>query len=179
MSRIGRLPIELPKGVTASVDANNLVAVKGPMGQLTQQIHPDIIIEQEGETLFVKRPSDNKMHRSLHGLSRALIFNMVSGVSQGFQKGLDLVGTGYRAQVSGKKLVLTVGYSHPVEIDPPEGITFECPSNTKIYVKGIDKQVVGEIAANVRKVRKPEPYLGKGIKYETEVVRRKEGKTGN
>jgi large subunit ribosomal protein L6 len=179
MSRIGRLPIKLPQGVSASIDDANVVSVSGPKGQLNQKIHQDITVKQEEGTLFVSRPSDNKLHRSLHGLSRSLIFNMVNGVANGYQKGLDLVGTGYRAQVNGKILVLTVGYSHPVEINPPEGIQFECPTNTKVLVKGIDKQLVGEVAANVRKVRKPEPYLGKGIKYENEVVRRKEGKSGN
>ncbi len=178
MSRIGRLPVAIPAGVTVKVDENNLVTVKGPKGELSQQIHPDMKIEIEGATLSVNRPSDDKMHRSLHGLSRTLINNMVIGVTAGYQKALDVVGVGYRAQMQGKNLVLTIGYSHPVEMVPVNGIAFECPTPNKIIVKGIDKQLVGEIAANVRSVREPEPYHGKGIKYETEVIRRKEGKTG-
>lgn len=178
MSRIGRLPVVIPAGVTVKVEDNNVVTVKGPKGQLTQKIHPDMILENEAGVLHVKRPSESKNHKSLHGLSRSLIHNMVVGVTEGYQKGLDIVGVGYRAQVQGKKLVINIGYSHPVEMDPPEGITFECPAPTKVLVKGIDKQLVGAIAANVRSVREPEPYLGKGIKYETEVIRRKEGKTG-
>ena len=164
MSRIGRLPVAIPAGVTVKVDDNNVVTVKGPKGELTQHIHPDMKIEIEGATL--------------HGLSRRLIHNMVIGVTEGFQKGLDVVGVGYRAQLQGKNLVLTIGYSHPVEMVPPAGIAFECPTPNKILVKGIDKQLVGAVAANVRTVREPEPYHGKGIKYETEVIRRKEGKTG-
>ena len=145
---------------------------------MTQHIHNDMKIEIEGATLRVSRPSDDKMHRSLHGLSRTLINNMIIGVTQGYQKALDVVGVGYRAQMQGKNLVLTIGYSHPVEMVPVDGIAFECPTPNKIIVKGIDKQLVGAIAANVRSVREPEPYHGKGIKYETEVIRRKEGKTG-
>ena len=148
------------------------------VGELTQHIHNDMKIEIEGATLRVSRPSDDKMHRSLHGLSRTLINNMIIGVTQGYQKALDVVGVGYRAQMQGKNLVLTIGYSHPVEMVPVDGIAFECPTPNKIIVKGIDKQLVGAIAANVRSVREPEPYHGKGIKYETEVIRRKEGKTG-
>lgn len=178
MSRIGRLPVAIPAGVTVKVDDKNVVTVKGPKGELTQHIHPDMKIEIEGATIHVNRPSDDKMHRSLHGLSRTLIHNMVIGVTEGFQKGLDVVGVGYRAQIQGKNLVLTIGYSHPVEMVPPAGIAFECPTPNKILVKGIDKQLVGAVAANVRTVREPEPYHGKGIKYETEVIRRKEGKTG-
>ena len=178
MSRIGRLPVAIPAGVTVKVDEKNVVTVKGPKGELTQNIHPDMKITIEGAVLTVTRPSDDKMHRSLHGLSRTLINNMVVGVTAGYQKALDVVGVGYRAQVTGKNLVLTIGYSHPVEMVPAEGITFECPTPNKILVKGIDKQLVGATAANVRSVREPEPYHGKGIKYETEVIRRKEGKTG-
>lgn len=178
MSRIGRLPVTIPAGVTVKIADNNAVCVKGPKGELTQNIHPDMKINVEGAVLTVERPSDNKMHRSLHGLSRTLINNMVVGVTAGYQKNLDIVGVGYRAALQGKNLVLTIGYSHPVEIAPVDGIVFECPAPTKIAVKGIDKQLVGEVAANIRKVREPEPYHGKGIKYETEVVRRKEGKTG-
>ena len=178
MSRIGRLPVAIPAGVTVKVDEKNVVTVKGPKGELTQNTHPDMKITIEGAVLTVTRPSDDKMHRSLHGLSRTLINNMVVGVTEGYVKALDVVGVGYRAQVTGKNLVLTIGYSHPVEMVPAEGITFECPNPNKILVKGIDKQVVGAVAANVRSVREPEPYHGKGIKYETEVIRRKEGKTG-
>ena len=178
MSRIGRLPVAIPAGVTVKVDEKNVVTVKGPKGELTQNIHPDMKITIEGAVLTVTRPSDDKMHRSLHGLSRTLINNMVVGVTTGYVKALDVVGVGYRAQVTGKNLVLTIGYSHPVEMVPAEGITFECPTPNKILVKGIDKQLVGATAANVRSVREPEPYHGKGIKYETEVIRRKEGKTG-
>ena len=178
MSRIVRLPVAIPAGVTVKVDEKNVVTVKGPKGELTQNIHPDMKITVEGAVLTVTRPSDDKMHRSLHGLSRTLINNMVVGVTTGYQKALDVVGVGYRAQVTGKNLVLTIGYSHPVEMVPAEGITFECPTPNKILVKGIDKQLVGAVAANVRSVREPEPYHGKGIKYETEVIRRKEGKTG-
>ena len=178
MSRIGRLPVAIPAGVTVKVDDHNVVTVKGPTGELTQHIHNDMKIEIEGATLRVSRPSDDKMHRSLHGLSRTLINNMIIGVTQGYQKALDVVGVGYRAQMQGKNLVLTIGYSHPVEMVPVDGIAFECPTPNKIIVKGIDKQLVGAIAANVRSVREPEPYHGKGIKYETEVIRRKEGKTG-
>ncbi|MDR3085340.1 MAG: 50S ribosomal protein L6 [Christensenellaceae bacterium] len=178
MSRIGRLPVAIPAGVTVNVSENNLVSVKGPMGQLSQQIHPEMIIQLEGNVLTVSRPSEQKNHKSLHGLSRTLINNMVVGVTSGFTRTLDIVGVGYRAQVQGKNLVINIGYSHPVEMAPAAGISFECPSPTRIVVKGIDKQLVGAVAANVRSVRKPEPYLGKGIKYDDEVIRRKEGKTG-
>jgi large subunit ribosomal protein L6 len=178
MSRIGRLPIKVPAGVTVTVGDGNAVAVKGPKGQLSQKIHADMTISQEGGIITVTRPSDEKAHRALHGLSRTLINNMVVGVTEGFSKNLELVGTGYRAAVNGKKLTLTVGYSHPVEFDPPKDVTFETPAPNRITVKGIDKQVVGMLAANIRDVRPPEPYLGKGIKYEGEFVRRKAGKAG-
>lgn len=177
MSRIGRAPIEIPAGVEVTCNGT-LVTVKGPKGTLTHNVHPDMTVTVEGNTIHVTRPSDDKLHRSLHGLTRTLIHNMVIGVTEGFQKGLDVVGVGYRAQLQGKNLVLTIGYSHPVEMVPPAGIAFECPTPNKILVKGIDKQLVGAVAANVRTVREPEPYHGKGIKYETEVIRRKEGKTG-
>ncbi|MGI6200978.1 MAG: 50S ribosomal protein L6 [Christensenellales bacterium] len=178
MSRIGKMPIALPKGVSVSVSEDNLVTVKGPKGELKQNINPDITVTVEGDTLTVTRPSDDKNHRALHGLSRALIHNMVVGVTEGFEKALTLEGVGYRAQKQGKKLVLTVGYSHPVEFEEPEGITFETPAQTRVVIKGIDRQKVGNVAATIRKVREPEPYLGKGIRYENEHIRRKEGKTG-
>ena len=178
MSRIGRAPIAIPAGVEIKVEDNNVVTVKGPKGTLTQQFDPNMAIAMENGHLTVSRPNDNKENRALHGLTRTLIHNMVIGVTEGFQKGLDVVGVGYRAQIQGKNLVLTIGYSHPVEMVPPAGIAFECPTPNKILVKGIDKQLVGAVAANVRTVREPEPYHGKGIKYETEVIRRKEGKTG-
>ncbi|WP_102349438.1 50S ribosomal protein L6 [Bacillus sp. Marseille-P3661] len=176
MSRIGRLPLELPQGVTITLD-ENVLTVKGPKGELTRAFHPDMNIKVEDNTLVVERPSDNKEHRSLHGTTRSIIGNMVEGVTNGYTRGLELIGVGYRATKSGSKLVLNVGYSHPVEIEPEEGIEIEVPSNTKVIVKGIDKERVGAIAANIRDVRPPEPYKGKGIRYEGEFVRRKEGKT--
>ena len=178
MSRIGKLPVKIDAGVTITVDDSNVVTVKGPKGTLSQQMHPDMQIEQDNGVLTVKRPSDDKAHRALHGLTRSLIHNMVVGVTAGFETKLEIVGTGYRAQLQGKNLVLNMGYSHPVEFQPIEGITFEVPAPNKISVKGIDKQVVGQVAANVREVRPPEPYKGKGIRYEGEVVLRKEGKAG-
>ena len=178
MSRIGKLPIAVPKGVDVKLSGDNVLTVKGSKGTLTKQFHKDMIIKVEGEQITVERPSDLKMHKSLHGLTRTLVNNMVEGVTNGYQKALDINGVGYRAQKQGKKLVLTLGYSHPVEMDDPEGITTEVPAPNKIIVKGIDKQVVGEVAAKIREKRPPEPYKGKGIKYETEVIRRKEGKTG-
>ncbi|OPX43004.1 50S ribosomal protein L6 [Ruminiclostridium hungatei] len=178
MSRIGKLPIAVPKGVDIKLSGDNVLTVKGSKGTLTKQFHKDMIIKVEGEQILVERPSDLKMHKSLHGLTRTLVNNMVEGVTNGYQKALDINGVGYRAQKQGKKLVLTLGYSHPVEMDDPDGITTEVPAPNKIIVKGIDKQVVGEIAAKIREKRPPEPYKGKGIKYENEVIRRKEGKTG-
>lgn len=178
MSRIGKLPVSILSGVTITVGDDNTVTVKGPKGQLTQKISSEMILEQENGVLTVKRPSDDKRHRALHGLSRTLINNMVVGVSSGFTKNLEIIGVGYRAQKQGNKLVLNVGYSHPVEFEEPQGITFDVPTPNKISVTGIDKQQVGQIAANIRAVREPEPYKGKGIKYDYEVVRRKEGKTG-
>lgn len=177
MSRIGRKPITVPSGVDVTLD-NSVITVKGPKGTLTRELHKDIKVTVEGNVITVERPSDNKLHRSLHGTTRSVVSNMVSGVTEGFSKSLELVGVGYRASLSGKKLVLNVGYSHPVEITPEEGIEFEVPSNTKIIVKGINKERVGEYAAKIRSVREPEPYKGKGIKYSDEVIRRKEGKTG-
>lgn len=178
MSRIGRLPIEVPKGVDIKIDENNNVTVKGQKGTLSKSFHKDMIIKLEGSTLTVQRPSEDKMHKSLHGLTRTLLNNMVVGVTNGYEKGLDINGVGYRAQKQGKKLVLTLGYSHPVEMEEPEGITVDVPTQNKLIVKGIDKQAVGEFAAKIRSKREPEPYKGKGIKYDTEVIRRKEGKTG-
>ena len=178
MSRIGRLPITIPAGVTVTVDENNLVTVKGPKGTLSQQVNPDITLKQEGNTLTLHRPTDNKNHRAMHGLYRALVHNMVVGVTDGFTKGLEMVGTGYRASVEGKTLTINIGFSHPVVLEAPEGITYECPNQTTILVKGSNKQQVGNLAADIRAIRKPEPYLGKGIKYQNEHIRRKEGKTG-
>ncbi len=178
MSRIGKLPVTILNGVTITVGGDNTVTVNGPKGQLSERISKEMLIEQENGVLTVKRPSDEKRHRALHGLSRSLINNMVVGVTKGFSKNLDIVGVGYRAQKQGNKLVLNVGYSHPVEFVEPTGITFEVPAPNKIVVNGIDKQLVGQIAANIRAVREPEPYKGKGIKYDNEVVLRKEGKTG-
>ena len=177
MSRIGRMPIEVPQGVDVKFDGN-VVTVKGPNGQLTRELHKDMIIEMENNLILVKRPTEEKFHKSLHGLTRTLVSNMVEGVTKGFTKSLDLVGVGYRAAKQGNKLVLTVGYSHPVEIEPKPGIEIDVPIATKIVVKGADKEAVGALAANIRKVREPEPYKGKGIKYETERIRRKVGKAG-
>lgn len=178
MSRIGRLPIALPQGVTITIGDDKLVTVKGPKGTLEQKMSNLIDIKVEDGHVLVSRPNDDKEVRALHGLTRALIKNMVVGVSEGYQKALTLVGVGYKASKQGKKLVLNVGYSHPVEIEPLDGIEFDIPAATQVVVKGIDKQQVGQMAAVVRAVRKPEPYLGKGIKYSDEVIRRKEGKTG-
>ena len=179
MSRIGRLPITVPAGVTVTVSDNNLVTVKGPKGTLSQQVSAELTVKQEGNILTVERPNDKKQNRAFHGLYRTLINNMVVGVTDGFAKTLELVGTGYRAAAEGgKKLTINIGFSHPVIFEAPETITFETPVQTKIVVKGIDKQQVGNLAADIRALRKPEPYLGKGIKYEGEVIRRKEGKAG-
>jgi len=177
MSRIGRKPITIPGGVEIKKEGN-VVTVKGPKGTLTRELRPEINIEIEGNTVNVSRPSDEPLYRSLHGLTRTLIANMVEGVTNGFSKSLDLVGVGYRASLQGKKLVLAVGKSHPVEMEPWEGIEIEVPAPNKVVIKGIDKEKVGIFAADVRGQRPPEPYKGKGIKYDKEVIRRKEGKTG-
>ncbi|MEO3947996.1 50S ribosomal protein L6 [Gorillibacterium sp. CAU 1737] len=177
MSRIGRKPIAVPSGVAVTLD-NTLITVKGPKGTLSRELHKDMKVSVEENVINVERPSDNKLHRSLHGTTRSVVANMVSGVTEGFSKSLDLVGVGYRANKSGNKLVLNVGYSHPVEINPEEGIEFEVPAQNKIIVRGIDKELVGATAAKVRSVREPEPYKGKGIKYEGERIIRKEGKAG-
>ncbi|MDN4606516.1 50S ribosomal protein L6 [Sporosarcina highlanderae] len=178
MSRIGKRPIEVPENVTVTIADNNHVTVKGPKGELTNTFNTDIKIEQEGNVITLTRPTESKEHRSIHGTTRSLLDNMVTGVSKGFERTLELVGVGYRAQLQGNKLVLNVGYSHPVEFTPEEGIEVEVPANTKIIVRGINKERVGALASNIRQVRPPEPYKGKGIKYEGEIIRRKEGKTG-
>ena len=178
MSRIGRLPIAIPAGVTVEVSADNVVTAKGPKGQLVKAMHKDMNIAVVDNQVVVTRPSDNKEHKALHGLTRTLINNMIIGVEKGFEKTLELVGVGYRAQLQGKKLVMNLGFSHPVEIEPVDGVTFETPSATKVVVKGIDKEHVGDAVAEIRSWRKPEPYKGKGVKFEGEVIRRKEGKTG-
>lgn len=178
MSRIGKMPIEIPKGVDVKVDENNIITVKGQKGTLTKDLHKDMIIKIEAGQILVQRPSDQKNHKALHGLTRSLVNNMVVGVTNGFEKALDIVGVGYRAQKQGKKLVLTLGYSHPVEMDEPAGITIDVPAPNKIIIKGTDKQAVGEFAAKVRGKREPEVYKGKGIRYEGEVIKLKEGKAG-
>lgn len=178
MSRIGNKPIEVPEQVTVTIAEDNHVTVKGPKGELTNTFNTDIKIEQEANVITLVRPSESKEHRSIHGTTRSLLDNMVTGVSKGFEKSLELVGVGYRAQLQGQKLVLNVGYSHPVEFTPEEGVQIEVPANTKITIRGIDKERVGALASNIRQVRPPEPYKGKGIRYVGEVVRRKEGKTG-
>ncbi len=178
MSRIGKLPITIPAGVTVTVDDNNAVLVKGPKGELSQVVNRAITLEQNDGVLTLTRPSDSKPHKSMHGLYRALVNNMVVGVSTGFSKTLLLIGTGYRAEVKGDEVTLNIGYSHPVVIKAPAHVTFTTPEPTKLVISGIDKQVVGNLAADIRALRKPEPYLGKGIKYDNEVIRRKVGKTG-
>ena len=178
MSRVGKMPIAIPAGVTITVTPENVVTVKGPKGELVKAMHKDINIAVEDAQVVVTRPSDVKEHRALHGLTRALLNNMVVGVSQGFSKTLELNGVGYRAQLQGKKLVMNLGYSHPVEVESVDGVDFKLDGTTKVIVEGIDKEKVGAVAANIRSWRKPEPYKGKGIRYEDEVIRRKEGKTG-
>ena len=178
MSRIGNAPIEIPAGVTVTLGEENLVTVKGPKGELSRHIHPEMKVTVEGNIVKVERPSDDKTHRSLHGLSRTLIHNMVLGVTEGFSKSLEINGVGYRAQKKGKVLELHLGYSHNVEMEDPEGIETVVEGN-KILVKGIDKELVGQWAADIRDKRKPEPYKGKGIKYDYETIRRKVGKTGS
>ena len=177
MSRIGRMPIDIPAGVTVDLKEHTLT-VEGPKGKLAREFNPAMNIEIDGNVITVTRPNDEPQNRALHGLTRALVANMVTGVSEGFKKTLEIQGVGYRAALQGEKLVLTLGYSHPVEVVAPKGITIEVPSATKIIVSGESKEVVGEVAANIRKWRQPEPYKGKGIRYEGEVVRRKAGKAG-
>lgn len=177
MSRIGRAPIEIPAGVEVKIN-NNDIEVKGPKGKLNREIHPDMQVELSGDTIVVTRPSDGKEHRSLHGLTRSLIANMVQGVTAGYSRNLEIIGVGYRAAKQGNKLVLSLGYSHSIEVEPAPGIEIEVPTPTKISVTGVDKELVGQTAANIRDFRKPEPYLGKGIRYEGEQVRRKAGKAG-
>ena len=178
MSRIGKKPVAIPAGVTVEVAEGNVITVKGAMGTLTKNMHPDMILNLEGNVLTVSRPTDEANHRALHGLTRTLIANMVEGVSKGYSKELDVNGVGFRVEKKGKQLVMRLGFSHEVIMEEIDGITIECPTPNKILVKGIDKQVVGQFAAEVRGKRPPEPYKGKGIKYTTEVIRRKVGKTG-
>ena len=178
MSRIGRMPITVPAGVTVNVADGNVVTVKGPKGELTRALRAEMIIKQEGNTITVDRPSDDKLHRSLHGLTRTLLHNMVTGVTEGYKKELEVNGVGYRVAKEGKNLVMNLGFSHQVIVPEIEGITIDVPSPNKIVISGCDKQVVGQFAAEVREKRPPEPYKGKGIKYTDEVIRRKVGKTG-
>ena len=178
MSRIGRAPIAVPAGVEIKIEDNNVVTVKGPKGTLTQQLHPNMTIKQDGAELHVTRPNDLKENRSLHGLTRTLLHNMVVGVTDGYKKTLDVNGVGYRVAMENGKLVMNLGYSHQVIMEAPEGITIETPSANQFVVSGFDKQLVGQFAAKVREKRPPEPYKGKGIKYSDEVIRRKVGKTG-
>ena len=178
MSRIGRMPITVPAGVTVTVEEGNFVTVKGPKGELKKQLHGDMIIKQENGVIEVTRPSEIKMHKALHGLTRTLLNNMIVGVTDGFKKELEINGVGYRAQMQGKTLVMNLGYSHNVEMNAPEGVTIEVPNPNSIIISGSDNQVVGQFAAEVREKRPPEPYKGKGIKYIDERIIRKEGKAG-
>ncbi|HCX63787.1 MAG TPA: 50S ribosomal protein L6 [Eubacteriaceae bacterium] len=178
MSRIGKMPISVPSGVTVTIGDDNAVAVKGPKGELARNLNKDMKIEQNDNEIVVTRPSDKKEHRALHGLTRALLNNMVVGVTEGYEKVLEINGVGYRAAKQGKKLVLNLGYSHPIEMEDPQGIETIVEGNNKITIKGINKELVGEHAANIRKQRPPEPYKGKGVKYVDERIIRKEGKTG-
>ena len=178
MSRIGRMPITVPAGVTVNVADGNVVTVKGPKGELTRALRAEMIIKQEGNTITVERPSDDKLHRSLHGLTRTLLHNMIVGVTDGFKKELEVNGVGYRVAKEGKNLVMNLGFSHQVIVPEIEGITIDVPGPNKIIVSGCDKQTVGQFAAEIREKRPPEPYKGKGIKYADEVIRRKVGKTG-
>lgn len=178
MSRIGKLPITIPEGVTVDIAADNTITVKGPKGTLAQTFNKSITITKEDGVVTLTRRSEEKRQKALHGLTRSLLNNMVLGVLNGYEKKLEINGVGYKAVLEGQKLVLSLGYSHPLEVVPPTGITFEVPSPTVILVKGYDKQAVGQIAAQIRAYRKPEPYLGKGVKYSDEIIRRKEGKTG-
>ena len=177
MSRIGRLPITVPSGVDVTIDGRE-VTVKGPKGSLSRSLHPDITVSREDGTIVVTRPTEQKTHKQLHGLTRTLVNNMVVGVTDGYRKGLEITGVGYRAALNGRKLTLNLGYSHQIEIDPPEGITFEVENPTRLAVVGIDKELVGQVAARVRSTRKPEPYKGKGVRYAGEYIRRKAGKAG-
>ena len=177
MSRIGRLQIAVPAGVDVTIDGRN-VTVKGPKGSLSRSLHPDITVSREDATIVVTRPTEQKAHKQLHGLTRTLVNNMVVGVTDGYRKGLEITGVGYRATLNGRKLQLNLGYSHQIEIDPPEGITFEVENPTRLGVVGIDKELVGQMAAKVRSTRKPEPYKGKGVRYAGEYIRRKAGKAG-
>ncbi|MFL5778164.1 MAG: 50S ribosomal protein L6 [Chloroflexota bacterium] len=177
MSRIGRLPITVPSNVEVSIDGRTLT-VTGPKGTLTRDLHPDMSVAREDGTLVVSRPTEQKQHKQLHGLTRTLVNNMVVGVTDGYRKGLEITGVGYRASLVGRKLQLNLGYSHPIEIDPPAGISFEIENPTRLAVVGIDKELVGQIAATVRATRKPEPYKGKGVRYAGEYIRRKAGKAG-
>jgi large subunit ribosomal protein L6 len=176
MSRIGLKPIEIPEGVEVKLD-NNTVTVKGPKGELSRELSDEMKINIENNVITVERPSDNKEHRGLHGTTRSLISNMVEGVSKGFEKSLEIQGVGYRAQKQGNKVVINAGYSHPVELEKIDGIEIDVPKNTQLTVKGIDKELVGAVASNIRAIRPPEPYKGKGIRYAGEYVRQKEGKT--
>ena len=178
MSRIGREPITVPAGVTVTVASGNVVTVKGPLGELNQTFASQMTITQEGDKILVTRPNDEKENRSLHGLTRTLLNNMVVGVTKGYEKKLEIVGVGYRVEKQAGKIVLGLGYSHPVVFEEVNGVKFECPDQNTILVKGIDKQAVGQMAAVIRSKRPPEPYLGKGIKYTGEYIRRKAGKTG-
>jgi len=177
MSRIGRLPIPVPTGVDVTLDGH-FITVKGPRGQLSRELAPELNVVREDGVLRVERPTDDKRARELHGLTRTLVANMVAGVTTGFRKGLEITGVGYRAQLVGKRLQLNLGYSHPIEIEPPEGISFEVETPTRLAVVGNDKEQVGHMAAKVRQMRKPEPYKGKGVRYSGEVIRRKAGKAG-
>lgn len=177
MSRIGRMPVAVPAGVKVKIKGSE-VTVEGSKGTLTREFHPDISIKEESGQLIVSRPSDNRQHRALHGLSRSLLANMVDGVTRGFEKNLELSGVGYRAQKTGNKLTLQIGYSHPVEFDPPQGIDIVVDGNTKIRIAGIDKELVGETAAEIRRIRIPDAYKGKGVKYAGEKLRLKPGKAG-
>ncbi len=177
MSRIGRLPIAVPSTVDVTIDGRH-VTVTGPKGTLSRSLHPDISVNRDENDLVVTRPTEQKTHKQLHGLTRTLVNNMVVGVTDGYRKGLEITGVGYRATLNGRKLTLNLGYSHPIEIDPPEGISFEVETPTRLAVVGIDKELVGQIAAKVRSTRKPEPYKGKGVRYSGEQIRRKAGKAG-
>ena len=177
MSRIGRLPIAVPSGVDVTIDGRRLT-VKGPKGELSRELHPDMKVSREDDSIVVSRPTEQKTHKQLHGLTRTLVNNMVVGVTDGYRKGLEITGVGYRAALVGRKLQLSLGYSHPIEIEPPAGISFEVENPTRLAVVGIDKELVGQVASRVRSTRKPEPYKGKGVRYAGEVIRRKAGKAG-